>query len=45
MSGWGDGDDGILNFWQQNGASLSVESLTNYDPYLGRITEPGTKEG
>ena len=37
--------DGILNFWQQNGASLSVESLTNYDPYLGRITEPGTKEG
>jgi hypothetical protein len=37
--------DGILNFWQQNGASLSVENLTNYDPYLGRITEPGTKEG
>jgi len=37
--------DGILNFWQQNGASLSIESLTNYDPYLGRITEPGTKEG
>lgn len=37
--------DGILNFWQQNGASLSVENLTDYDPYLGRITEPGTKEG
>jgi hypothetical protein len=37
--------DGILNFWQQNGASLSIESLTSYDPYLGRITEPGTKEG
>jgi hypothetical protein len=37
--------DGILNFWQQNGASLSVDGLTNYDPYLGRITEPGTKEG
>ena len=37
--------DGILNFWQQNGASLSVENLTSYDPYLGRITEPGTKEG
>lgn len=37
--------DGILNFWQQNGASLSVENLTDYDPYLGRVTEPGTKEG
>jgi hypothetical protein len=37
--------DGILNFWQQNGASLDIDGLTNYDPYLGRITEPGTKEG
>ena len=37
--------DGILNFWQQNGASLTVENLTNYDPYLGRITEPETKGG
>ena len=35
--------DGILNFWQQNGARLSVENLTNYDPYLVRITEPVTK--
>ncbi len=37
--------DGILNFWQQNGASLSVENLTSYDPYLGRITEPENKGG
>ena len=37
--------DGILNFWQQNGASLSVENLTNYDPYLGRVTEPENKGG
>jgi hypothetical protein len=37
--------DGILNFWQQNGAELSVENLTNYDPYLGRITESTKKEG
>jgi GR25 family glycosyltransferase involved in LPS biosynthesis len=37
--------DGILNFWQQNGANLTIENLTNYDPYLGRVTEPGTKEG
>jgi len=37
--------DGILNFWQQNGANLTIENLTNYDPYLGRVTKPGTKEG
>lgn len=37
--------DGILNFWQQNGANLTIENLTIYDPYLGRVTEPGTKEG
>jgi GR25 family glycosyltransferase involved in LPS biosynthesis len=37
--------DGILNFWQQNGANLTIENLTSYDPYLGRVTEPGTKEG
>ncbi len=33
--------DGILNFWQQNGAQLSVEDITNLNPYLGRISEPG----
>ncbi len=31
--------DGLLNFWQQNGAGLKIEELMNYDPYLGRITE------
>ena len=33
--------DGILNFWQQNGAQLSVDDITNLNPYLGRISEPG----
>lgn len=36
--------DGILNFWQQNGAQLSVEDITNLNPYLGRISEPGTAQ-
>ena len=33
--------DGILNFWKQNGAQLSVDDITNLNPYLGRISEPG----
>ncbi len=33
--------DGILNFWQQTGAQLSLDQLTDYNPYLGRTTEPG----
>jgi len=31
--------DGLLNFWQQNGANLKINDLMNYDPYLGRMTE------
>lgn len=31
--------DGLLNFWEQNGASLNIRELMDYDPYLGRITE------
>ena len=31
--------DGILNFWQQAGAQLTLDQITNFDPYLGRITE------
>ena len=33
--------DGILNFWKQQGAQLSVDDLTALNPYLGRVTEPG----
>jgi GR25 family glycosyltransferase involved in LPS biosynthesis len=32
--------DAILNFWQQQGAQLTLDQITNYDPYLGRITKP-----
>ena len=31
--------DGLLNFWSQQGAQLSVEELMDYDPYLGRVVE------
>lgn len=35
--------DGILNFWQQAGAQMSLSQITDYNPYLGRITEPSSK--
>ena len=28
-----------FNYWSNSGANLSVQELTNYDPYLGRVTE------
>ena len=30
--------DGILNFWQQNGSEITIDQITSFDPYLGRIT-------
>ncbi len=35
--------DGILNFWQQTGAQLTVENITDYNPYLGRVSEPSSQ--
>jgi GR25 family glycosyltransferase involved in LPS biosynthesis len=32
--------DGLLEFWQQRGAELKIQELMDYDPYLGRMTEP-----
>jgi hypothetical protein len=32
--------DGLLNFWSQRGSEMTLETITNYDPFLGRITEP-----
>jgi|TARA_B100001094_G_C18195412_1_gene810425 hypothetical protein len=32
--------DGIWNFWSQNGASLDLTALMNYNPYVGRVSEP-----
>lgn len=36
--------DGLWNFWQQRGAELSAPDLMDYDPYLGRVTEPTPPE-
>ena len=32
--------DGLLNFWENQGADMTIDDLMNYDPYLGRITNP-----
>lgn len=32
--------DGLLNFWNQTGAQVTIEQLMGYDPYFNRITEP-----
>ena len=31
--------DAIRNFWQQQGAQMSVETITEFDPYRGRVAE------
>jgi len=36
--------DGLLNFWNQSGSDQKIEDLMNYDPYLGRMTQPESKE-
>jgi hypothetical protein len=33
----------ILNFWETQGSQLTLDQITSYDPYLGRITEPSQK--
>jgi hypothetical protein len=35
--------DGLLNYWNHNGAELDIKEMMNYDPYLGRITENPTE--
>jgi len=35
--------DGILNFWQHRGAQLTIDQIADFNPYLGRITEPSSQ--
>ncbi len=35
--------EAIFNFWETQGSQLTIEQISNYDPYLGRITEPSQK--
>jgi GR25 family glycosyltransferase involved in LPS biosynthesis len=32
--------EGLLKFWENQGYDLSIDFLMDYDPYLGRISEP-----
>ena len=32
--------DGQLNWWQQEGINYSIKDLMDYDPYLGRVSNP-----
>ena len=32
--------DGQLNWWQQEGIRYDIKELMNYDPYLGRVSNP-----
>jgi hypothetical protein len=32
--------EGIKGFWEQSGSDMTVERITAYNPYLGRVTEP-----
>ena len=34
----------LMNFWQQQGYEMSIDTLMEYNPYAGRITEPTKQE-
>jgi hypothetical protein len=35
---------GVKAFWEENGMNLTVDQITTFDPYLGRITYPSQPE-
>ena len=37
--------DALKNWWTQSGVDYTVDQLTNYDPYLGRVTESTPQQG
>ena len=32
--------DGILNFWKNRGFEMSIDNLMDFNPYLGRVSDP-----
>ena len=36
--------DGLMGFWKDTGCYWKVDELMKFDPYLGRITEPVSKD-
>ena len=37
--------NGLRDFWEKQGYEMKIGDLMNYDPYLGRITEPVNPNG
>ena len=37
--------DGILNLWQRHGSDISVDDITNFDPYFNKISNPSGNSG
>jgi hypothetical protein len=35
--------NGILDFWQKIGYELTLDQIMNFDPYLGRVSEPSNE--
>jgi hypothetical protein len=35
--------EGIHNFWSQMGSQITLEQITDFNPYLGRVSEPANK--
>jgi len=33
-----------MNYWSQTGAQMTIDDLMNFDPYLGRISDPSQKQ-
>jgi hypothetical protein len=36
--------DGILNFWKTAGAQVDINIISDYNPYLGKVSEPGANK-
>lgn len=36
--------DGLLQFWEKQGCELTIDFFMDYDPYLGRITQPSQSQ-
>ena len=36
--------DGQWNWWQQQGINFDIGNLMDYDPYLGRVSNPEPQE-
>jgi hypothetical protein len=34
-----------MNFWSQKGAQMSIDELMEFDPYLGRVSDPTQNKG